>query len=108
LLPWVLAIAGNRCRTALERKSRRPALAASLPEPAAPPAAPTTSLSDEMQLVLGTLRDEHRNCFVLFYEQELSILEISAIMGVPDGTIKTWLHRARKQLADALRARGHA
>jgi RNA polymerase sigma-70 factor (ECF subfamily) len=27
-------------------------------------------------------------------------------MEVPDGTVKTWLHRSRKQLAQRLRERG--
>jgi RNA polymerase sigma-70 factor (ECF subfamily) len=106
LLPWVLAIAANRCRTALERRGRRPVVLASLPEPAAPAATAPAGIGEEVQQALAELREEHRECFVLFYEQELSILEISEIMNVPDGTIKTWLHRARKQLAERLRARG--
>jgi RNA polymerase sigma-70 factor (ECF subfamily) len=107
LLPWVLAIAANRCRTALERRTKRPIPAESLPEPVAPPPPAAGGLGEEVQQALGQLREEHRDCFVLFYEQELSILEISAIMQVPDGTIKTWLHRARKQLAELLRNRGY-
>jgi RNA polymerase sigma-70 factor (ECF subfamily) len=27
-------------------------------------------------------------------------------MGVPEGTVKTWLHRARRELAQQLRRRG--
>ena len=100
LLPWVLAIAANRCRTALERRSKRPIPAESLPEPVAPPGPPPQGLGEEVELALEQLREEHRVCFTLFYEQELSIVEISEIMQAPDGTIKTWLHRARKQLAD--------
>jgi RNA polymerase sigma-70 factor (ECF subfamily) len=107
LLPWVLAIASNRCRTAWERRSKRPIPTESLPEPVAPPAPQPHGLGEEVEQALGRLRDDHRQCFVLFYEQELSILEISEIMGVPDGTIKTWLRRARKQLAELLRARGY-
>ncbi|MCA9055306.1 MAG: RNA polymerase sigma factor [Planctomycetaceae bacterium] len=107
LLPWVLAIAANRCRTALEKRSRRPAPTASLPEPVSPPPPAPTGLGEEVTLVLQELREDHRTCFVLFYEQELPIIDISEIMGVPDGTIKTWLHRARKQVAERLRQRGY-
>ena len=106
LLPWVLAIAANRCRTALDKRSRRPIPSESLPEPESRAEPAPAGLGEEVELALGELREEHRTCFVLFYEQELPIIEISEIMGVPDGTIKTWLHRARKQVADRLRQRG--
>lgn len=45
-------------------------------------------------------------CFVLFYQQELSYEEIGEILDRPQGTVKTWLHRARAQLAECLRERG--
>ncbi|MFV0442318.1 MAG: RNA polymerase sigma factor [Planctomycetaceae bacterium] len=108
LLPWVLAITANRCRTALEKRSRRPIPSDSLREPIAPDVPQPQGLGEELELALQHLRIEHRTCFTLFYQQELSILEISAVMGVPDGTVKTWLHRARKQLAELLQAKGFA
>ena len=42
----------------------------------------------------------------LFYVQEMSHEEIAEITGMPIGTIKTYLHRGRKQLAVLLRASG--
>jgi RNA polymerase sigma-70 factor (ECF subfamily) len=105
--PWVLAIAGNRCRTALERRSRRPVTAATLPEPVTMPPA-GNDLGEELQLAIGQLRDTYRETFILFYQHELSCEEISQTLGVPDGTVKTWLHRARKELAETLRQRGLA
>jgi RNA polymerase sigma-70 factor (ECF subfamily) len=63
-------------------------------------------LAEELQLALQQLRDEYRTCFLLFHQQELSLQEVAKIMNCPDGTIKTWLHRARRELADLLRARG--
>jgi hypothetical protein len=35
----------------------------------------------------------------LFYLEEKSYEEVSAMLGLPLGTVKTYLHRARKQLA---------
>jgi RNA polymerase sigma-70 factor (ECF subfamily) len=43
---------------------------------------------------------------VLFHESELSYAEIAEAMSVPLGTIKTWVHRARRELIDHLRGRG--
>ena len=44
--------------------------------------------------------------FVLFHEQGLPYEEIASVVGRPVGTVKTWLHRARAQLADDLSRRG--
>jgi len=43
---------------------------------------------------------------ILFHDQELSCAEIGNVLDRPEGTIKTWLHRARRQLADSLLRRG--
>ncbi len=106
--PWLLAIAGNRCRTALSSRKRRPAL-----EPAiewladdAPDQRAAQHLAEEVALALAAVRDEYRQAFVLFHEQELSYTEIAAAMEVPLGTVKTWVHRARRELIDHLRMRG--
>ena len=55
---------------------------------------------------LGHLRDGFREAVVLKYQQGLSVDEIAAILGVPEGTVKTYLHRARKELAARLTAAG--
>jgi RNA polymerase sigma-70 factor (ECF subfamily) len=106
LEPWVLAIAANRCRTALEKRSRRPALSASLLELAEANDRNESDLGEELQRAVDQLRDNYRETFILFYQQELSCEDIGSVLGVPEGTVKTWLHRARKELVDILRQRG--
>lgn len=107
LKPWVLTIAVNRCRTYLSRRSAASISIDSIPEPTTQRKEPDQSgLSEEIQQALGQLREDYRTCFLLFHQQELGIQEISEIMDCPDGTIKTWLHRARKELAILLRERG--
>jgi|SoiMethySBSTD1v2_1073268.scaffolds.fasta_scaffold915996_1 RNA polymerase sigma-70 factor (ECF subfamily) len=106
--PWLFAIAGNRCRTALAARKRRPTAEAVLdiiPDKE-PDHRPAQHLAEEVQLALATLRDEYRQAFVLFHEQELSYADIATAMEVPLGTIKTWVHRARRELIDYLRKRG--
>ena len=106
--PWLFAIAGNRCRTALSARKRRPMSEAVLdiiPDKE-PDHRPAQALAEEVQLALATLRDEYRQAFVLFHEQELSYADIAAAMEAPLGTIKTWVHRARRELIDYLRKRG--
>jgi RNA polymerase sigma-70 factor (ECF subfamily) len=43
-----------------------------------------------------------RTLIGLFHEEELSYEEISGITGVPVGTVKSYLFRARKQLKEQL------
>jgi RNA polymerase sigma-70 factor, ECF subfamily len=105
LTPWLVAITANRCRTALQRRGRLPATAA-LPEQTAQTAVVPAELAEELQLALGHLRANYRRCFELFYRDELSISEVGRRLGVPEGTVKTWLHRARKELAEHLERRG--
>jgi RNA polymerase sigma-70 factor (ECF subfamily) len=106
--PWVLAIAGNRCRTALSARKRRPA-AEPLYEKAvdrSPDMQAAQHLAEEVNLALANVRDDYRQAFVLFHEHELSYGEIAAAMEVPLGTVKTWVHRARRELIEQLRQRG--
>ncbi len=103
--PWVLKIASNRCRTALAKRYKRPHLVESLPEKSVESQTHNIGLADELQLALMILKEEHRTCFVMFYQQELSVQEIAELMELPIGTIKTWLHRSRNQLAEHLKNR---
>jgi RNA polymerase sigma-70 factor (ECF subfamily) len=65
-----------------------------------------TLLSEELGLALETVRPEFRDAFSLFYQAELSYAEIAERMGVPLGTVKTWVHRARRELIQKLQERG--
>jgi len=108
--PWLLEIAANRCRTALARRARGRMQALSetgdqMSDPRAGPVDPD-DLAGELERALSELRPEYRLVFVLFHEQNLSYDEIARTVTRPIGTVKTWLHRARAQLAEALGRRG--
>ena len=106
--PWLLAIAGNRCRTLLAKRMRKPA-PQSLVQPVAdhrPADEGARHLAEEVDLALSHLRTEYRQAFVLFHEQQLSYAEIGETMDCPLGTVKTWVHRARREIIDFLRSRG--
>jgi RNA polymerase sigma-70 factor, ECF subfamily len=107
LKPWILTIATNRCRSALQQRPRT-SMRNSLDLDEIVPAASNESrdLAEELEIVVRELRDDYRLCFVLFYQQELSCAEIATVMDCPEGTVKTWLHRARRELAERLKRRG--
>lgn len=105
--PWLLTIAGNRCRTFLARRQRRPA-----PHPLVDQLADGNAeaqragqLEEEVQLGLQQMRAEYRRAFLLFHRQQLSYAEIAERLDCPLGTAKTWVHRARRQLVEFLSAR---
>lgn len=57
------------------------------------------SANDRLKLLLETLNEEDKTIFLLRYEDELSISEISQIVFMPEGTVKSRLFYLRKQLA---------
>jgi len=55
---------------------------------------------------IDTLRPEYRAVVVLRHHEDLDYEEIAEVTGLPLGTVKTYLHRARKELAARLREAG--
>jgi RNA polymerase sigma-70 factor (ECF subfamily) len=51
---------------------------------------------------LAALPDPHRRAIVLRYLADLTVAEIAEREGVPEGTVKSWLHRGRAALAARL------
>ena len=108
LAPWLLAIAGNRCRTMLAMRSRRPVVTSLVDQLPDKPLGleDEQSLAEEVELALSTLRAEYRRAFLLFHQQQLSYQQISEVLGCPLGTVKTWVHRARREIVEQLTERG--
>ena len=61
----------------------------------------TAIASEAEQLLvqaLQTLKNEYREVFVLRMMQGLSVSETARILKIPEGTVKTYLYRSRKEL----------
>jgi RNA polymerase sigma-70 factor, ECF subfamily len=56
----------------------------------------------DLMNALATLPPRQRQAVVLHYLADASIAEIAVITGTAEGTIKSWLHRARANLAGQL------
>lgn len=105
--PWLMAIAANRCRTLLAARRKVPRPSSEVEDlPDKRSLREEGHLGEEVALALSTLRDEYRQAFVLFHQQQLDYGEIAEVLDCPVGTVKTWVHRARRELADYLRRRG--
>lgn len=113
---WLYRIAVNVCLDHLRRRSRQPRsldTAVTSPDDTAPlplPAATQTPQQETerrerqrlVQEALLRLSDEHRTVLVLFDLTGLTYEEIAQVTGVPLGTVKSRLNRARLALRDEL------
>lgn len=59
-------------------------------------------LQERIQYEIGRLPDKYRSVIVLKYIEELSLQEISDILDMPLGTVKTRIHRGREALRKQL------
>lgn len=116
--PWVLRIARNHCLDLLRR--RLPAeRVVELDAPRDDDDARPRELADEkakggeelletaqrnraLEQAVEALPEKYRTVVSLFHNQHLSYQQIADVMGVPIGTVMTWLHRARAQLRKQL------
>ena len=60
-------------------------------------------LQDLIQREISKLPEKYRSVIVLKYIEELSLNEISSILEMPLGTVKTRIHRGREALRKQLR-----
>jgi RNA polymerase sigma-70 factor (ECF subfamily) len=59
-------------------------------------------LGTAIEQAIAKLRPEYRACIMLRHVEGRSYEEIAATLDLPLGTVKTYIHRARHQLRDAL------
>lgn len=117
---WLLSITANACRDELRRQRRRPTRSldapalegeASAPDPADPgPSPEAAALNAELRAALERallqLPEEWRLVVVLTDVHGLSYEEVSIAAGLPLGTVKSRISRARGRLRDILLATG--
>lgn len=72
------------------------------PESATVEAEITVNARDAIQAALMTLPDEQREIVILFHQQDWPIALIAQHMEMPEGTVKSHLHRGRRRMRDML------
>ena len=59
-------------------------------------------LGSQIEVAIGKLRPEYRQAIVLRHIDDLPYEDIAQIMALPLGTVKTYIHRGRKELQELL------
>jgi RNA polymerase sigma-70 factor, ECF subfamily len=59
-------------------------------------------LGSHIEGAIARLRPEYRACILLRHVEGRAYEEIAAVLGLPLGTVKTYIHRARAELRDIL------
>jgi len=97
---WLCRILINTCYDLARKRQRE----VDRSDPTAEPAAPKNQLALKVALddALRRIHPKHRMVFLLFEVEGLRHSEIAAILEVPEGTSKAWLHEAKKELKQLL------
>jgi RNA polymerase sigma-70 factor (ECF subfamily) len=82
------------------RRKAGPSQAGKSPEPDAPQADPARDGDEALHTALAALGPEHRDVLLLRFVDDLSLVEVADILGIPLGTVKSRLHHALKQLRE--------
>ncbi len=105
LRAWCLAVLRNAFHEQLRLRKREAArLRDSISPAPAPPLQETPGAMRDLQRQLATLPPLLREALLLVGAQGLSLEEAATVCGVPLGTMKARVSRARRQLATALGA----
>ena len=108
---WLLSIAHHRAVSALRRRREESWNEEEAAEIADARDSPEVELekTDKAAMLrqcLEQLSPEHREVIDLVYYHEMSISEVSSIVGIPENTVKTRMFYARKRMSELLKKAG--
>ncbi|MEZ4851233.1 MAG: RNA polymerase sigma factor [Bacteroidia bacterium] len=108
---WVYSVASNMCKNEYRSQAVRRVMtrlddhteinALELPDEGQ---IDRKSFEKQLEVELDNLSDNHREVFVLRYQEDLSIKEIGEVMACSEGTVKSRIFYALRKLATGLHA----
>ncbi|MFW6139316.1 MAG: RNA polymerase sigma factor [Spirochaetota bacterium] len=114
--PWMYTIALNWLRSCLKKRKKKKE-SPDLNDPKAveyiqqKDIGPQEKLEQQegerlAQEAISMLRPEYRGVFILRHIHGFSTADVAEILHLPEGTVKTYLHRSRKALVESLKNAG--
>ena len=99
---WLYRIACNEFYSYRRKRREEP----ELPDMGADAMAPDCNAASDARMdvehCLKALSEQERTVVLLFYMEDQPIKKISKITGMPEGTVKSHLSRAKKKMADTM------
>lgn len=98
---WLYTIARNTCLSAVRSESyRRTELLDDTAK--GPKTDPRPTIHIDLERRLAALPEAQREALTLFYLEDRSITDVAQILDMPEGTVKSLLHRARRTLGEMM------
>lgn len=110
---WVYTVTGNIAKNTIRNQQNQNRIlsektkADDIYEPLAEAGLDRKKLGEALQNILKTLSDKERSLYILRYDEELSIKEISEILDMPEGSVKSGIFYLLKKFAGNLKAFNH-
>jgi RNA polymerase sigma-70 factor (ECF subfamily) len=104
---WFMRIVVNVCRDELRRRRRQPVATVEPAEPAAE-SLWASAERDDLDRAIGRLTVDEQLVLGLRFGRDLTIPQIAAQTGLPEGTVKSRLHYALEHIRAALDAENRA
>lgn len=103
LSTWLYTISRNTSLSAVRAASYRETVPI---QDCEPPAANWETGTQEMEMkqLLERLPEVQQRVITLFYLQDRSVVDVAHVLDLPEGTVKSHLHRARRALANMIRS----
>jgi len=106
LSTWIYTITRNTCLTELKRRDRHSTVSLQEPEMEAASGSiqalqssdPEAGSEMDVGILLAKLPENYRRVITLFYLEQKSYEETACMLGIPLGTVKTLLFRAKREL----------
>jgi RNA polymerase sigma-70 factor (ECF subfamily) len=106
---WLYSVAGNMCKNEYRRNGRYqivnevpenpiPECFEYIPEPI-----DRALFEQQLQQAVNELEETQKQCFILRYQEGLSVKEIANVVDCPEGTVKSRLFYTVRKLSDKLK-----
>lgn len=102
---WLLGIARNLVRSTARRDARVSAVSLDFDPPARPADGADDAQRNAMREAMARLPDHERDVLMLRLQDDLRYDEISTVLGIPVGTVRSRLHAAVRRLRERCAAK---